>query len=121
MSIQLAPEIEARLRDEARARGVTIDDLVSAALTTYGRPSNGAPPDVRRGPYTQRTAEMAWLSRPDPQFIGKWVVLQGDRGLASGSTAKAVHEEAKSQGVEVPFVVYVSPHRNEPFAGGWLD
>ena len=71
MSIQLAPEIEARLREEAAALGVSVDEFLRNALAAYRRPPNGAASEVRRGPYTDRKAEMSWVSHSDPQFIGK--------------------------------------------------
>jgi hypothetical protein len=64
---------------------------------------------------------MAWLAHGDPELIGKWVALSGDRVVSSAPTAKAVYDAAISLGFSVPFIAYLSPHRNEPFAGGWLD
>jgi hypothetical protein len=97
MSIELSADLQTNLRREKNGTGV---------------------PHV---PRTDRRAEMCWIAQPDPRFIGNWVALDGDRVLASASTAKAVYDQAKSKGIEVPFVAYVSPHRDEPFAGGWLD
>lgn len=121
MSIHLAPATEARLREEVARLGVSVDDFLLDAIAAYHRLAHATPPRVRQGPNTDRTAEMAWIAQPDPRFIGQWVVLLGDRVLTSGSSARAAFDQAKAQGVEVPFLVYVSPHRNEPFAGGWLD
>ena len=84
----------------------------------YRRQKNGGPVEVRRVPQSDRTA--GYLS-PDPRFIGSWVVLAGDV-CWSGSTAKAVYDQAKLEGIDVPFVVYVSPHRDSPLqAGGSID
>ncbi len=121
MSIELSAELETNLRREAAAHGIPVDELLHQALSMYRRQKNGGPSEVRRVPPTDRTSEISWIARPDPRFIGTWVVLDGDRVLASGPTAKAVYDQAKSNGIEVPFVAYVSPHRDQPFAGGWLD
>jgi hypothetical protein len=48
-------------------------------------------------------------------------VLDGSQVVVSGSSAKAVYEQATARGIESPFVAYISSRRNEPFAGGWLD
>jgi hypothetical protein len=121
MSIELSTDLETNLRGEAAARGIPVDALLHEALALYRRQENGATVQVRRVEHTDRTAEMSWFAHPDPMFIGKWVVLDRDRVLAGGSTAKEVYDQAKSQGVDVPFIAYVSPRRDESFAGGWLD
>ena len=121
MSIQLGPETEARLRQEAAERGLPVDEYISLALAGYRRSGNSTSAEIRSADSINRTAEMAWILHPSPEFVGKWVALAGNRVVSSGPTAKAVFDEAKLQGIEVPFVVYVSPHRDEPFAGGWLD
>jgi hypothetical protein len=119
--IELSTDLETNLRSEAAARGIPVDALLREALTVYRLQQNGGSIEIRRIPLMDRTAEMSWIARPDPQFIGKWVVLEGARVLVCGSTAKAVYDQAKSQGIDVPFVAYISPRRDEPFAGGWLD
>jgi len=68
-----------------------------------------------------RWAEMAWASRPDAQFVGKWVVLQGGHVVASGSDPKRLYEEVRAKGESSPFLILVSPDEQEPFAGGWID
>lgn len=119
--IELSTDLETNLRSEAAARGIPVDALLREALTMYRLQQNGGTVEIRRVTYADRTAEMSWFAHPDPQFIGKWVVLEGDRVLVSGSSAKTVYDQAKAQGIEVPFVTYISPYREEPFAGGWLD
>ena len=121
MTIELPPDIEAGLVGEAALRGVTVDVVLRDALAAYARPLNDASGGVRRVLLRNRSAEMAWTARSSQEFVGKWVALEGGRVLAAGPNAKAVYDEAKSKGIEVPFIAYVSQHPNEPFAGGWLD
>ncbi len=64
---------------------------------------------------------MKWASDPDAQFIGKWVVLQGGQVLASGSDPKQLYEDVRKKGRSSPFLIFVSPDQQEPFAGGWID
>jgi hypothetical protein len=68
-----------------------------------------------------RSAELKWASHPDVQFIGNWVVLQGGRVVASGSDPKQIYEDARAKGDSSPFLIFVSPDEQEPFAGGWID
>lgn len=119
MSIQLAPEFEAGLRAEADALGVSVDVLIANAVNAYLR--EGTPYAARQAPSRDRAAEMTWASHPDAQFSGKWVVLQGDHVVASGSDPKQLYEEVRAKGDSSPFLIFVSPDEHEPFAGGWID
>jgi hypothetical protein len=126
MNIQLAPHIEAGLRDEAAARGVDVSELVAAAVGAYLRETipnkrNAVAPFPVRVSSRARSAEMAWACSPDPQFFGKWVVLEGDRVVASGSNPKQLYDDVRASGSSSPFLIFVSPDDQEPFAGGWVD
>jgi hypothetical protein len=113
MSIQLAPDIEAGLRAEAVARGMDVDALIAAAVKAYLREAPA--------PFRDRSAEMAWAARPDAQFFGKWVVLEGGQVVASGSNPQRLYEDARAKGVSSPFLIFVSSGEREPFVGGWID
>lgn len=59
-----------------------------------------------------RLRELHWASsHPDyvAQNVGKWVVLDGERVVASGNDAKGVYDQAKAMGIEVPFLLLLSP------------
>lgn len=119
MSIQLAPEIEAGLRADAAALGISVDALIASAVKSYLR--DGASTAPRRVSSRDRSAEMTWASHPDAQFIGKWVVLQGGHVVATGSDPKQLYEDVRARGDSSPFLIFVSPEEQEPFAGGWID
>ena len=122
MSIQLAPDIEVRLRAEAAARGMDVDALIAKAVKAYLREtSSPSTPTTRRVPTRARSAEMAWASSPDAQFFGKWVVLEGGQVVASGSNPKQLYEDVRARGISSPFLIFVSPDAQEPFACGWID
>ncbi len=122
MSIQLAPDIEAGLRAEATARGMDVDALIATAVRAYLRETpSPSVPTTRRIPARTRSAEMAWASSPDAQFFGKWVVLEGCEVVASGSNPKLLYEDVRARGISSPFLIFVSPDEQEPFAGGWID
>jgi hypothetical protein len=40
--------------------------------------------------------------------------------IANGSTAKEVYAKAKAEGVEIPFVEFITEKESGPFTGGWL-
>ena len=66
----------------------------------------------------RREREMLWLSQHQAEYAGQWVALDGDRLLSYGSDARKVYEEARTLGVDVPFMAYAeSP--DEVFMGGW--
>jgi hypothetical protein len=122
MSIHLAPDLEAGLRTEAAARGMDVDSLIATAVKAYLREApSPAIATSRETPSPDRSAEMAWAASPDAQFFGNWVVLEGSRVVASGSNPKQLYDEARENGFASPFLIFVSPDRPEPFAGGWID
>jgi len=119
MSIKLAPEIEAGLRSEAAALGIGVDALIDSAVKAYLR--NGTSSAPRQVSSRGREGEMKWASHPDAQFLGKWVVLEGSRVIASGSDPKQLYEGARARGDSSPFLIFVSPDEQDSFAGGWFS
>lgn len=70
--------------------------------------------------HANRSAKsLTWLQENRDSYLGQWVALDGDRLIASGSTAKEVYAKAKAEGVEIPFVELVT-EESVPFSGGWL-
>jgi hypothetical protein len=122
MGIQLAPEIEAGLRAEAAARGMDVNALIATAVKAYlGEAVASGVSPTRRVPSRDRSAEMAWAASPDPQFFGKWVVLEGCQVVASGADPKQLYKDVLAKGFSSTFPIFVSPDEREPFAGGWID
>ena len=64
---------------------------------------------------------LRWLDENREKYSGQWVALDGDRLIASGSTAKEVYSKAKVEGVEIPFVELVTDREPMPSTGGWLS
>ena len=60
-----------------------------------------------------------WLERHRQEYLGKWVVLSGDQLIGFGDDPRPIVEEARSQGVKVPFVELIRDN-SEPSMGGWL-
>ena len=51
---------------------------------------------------------MAWIAKPDLQYVNQWVALNGDTVAAHGPNGKAVFDEARAKGVSEPFLHFVS-------------
>lgn len=60
---------------------------------------------------------LKWIDDNKEEFDGQWVCLDGDRLVSYGADAKAVYDEAKAKGIEVPFIERVKA-KELPF-GGW--
>jgi Family of unknown function (DUF5678) len=72
--------------------------------------------------HANRSAQsLRWLDENRDRYSGQWVALDGDRLIASGSTAKEVYSKAKAEGIDIPFVELVTAPESGPFAGGWLS
>jgi len=66
-----------------------------------------------------RTREIDWIATHRSQYMGQWVVLDGDQLIGHGHDPRLLIEKARSEGVERPLVVRI---QEEPtgFTGGWL-
>ena len=71
--------------------------------------------------HADRSAKsLTWLEQNRQKYSGQWVALDGDRLIASGSSAQEVYSKAKAEGVEIPFVELVTNRESIPFTGGWI-
>lgn len=72
--------------------------------------------------HANRSAKsLRWMHENREKYSGQWVALDGDRLIASGSTAKEVYSKAKAEGVKIPFVELVTEGESGPFTGGWIS
>jgi len=60
-----------------------------------------------------------WLKVHRHEYIGKWIVLDGDCLLGAGDDPRPIVAEARAAGVKMPFVKFIRD-TSEPFMGGWL-
>jgi hypothetical protein len=101
---------------------VDVDALIATAVRAdLGAALAPAISTIRQAPSRDRSAEMAWAADPDPQFFGKWVVLEGCQVVASGADPKQLYEDVLAKGFSSTFVIFVSSVEREPFVGGWVD
>lgn len=77
------------------------------------------PPRATRVPMRDRSREMRWVEDNRKAYADKWVAIEGDRLIMAGDDAVEVYEAAKSQSIEVPFVVHMPSDDDAPFAGTW--
>ena len=69
--------------------------------------------------YLNQMKEQLWLREHGREFIGQWVVLDGDRLVGHGPDPQPIVAQARAEGVAAPFVELVSEEKG-PFMGGWL-
>lgn len=81
--------------------------------------SNGEA-DASQAQVNRSAKSLRWLHENREKYSGQWVALDGDRLIASGSSAKDVYSIAKAEGVEIPFVELVTDRESGPFTGGWV-
>jgi hypothetical protein len=63
--------------------------------------------------------ERLWLREHGREFIGQWVLLDGDRFVGQGPDPRPIVAQARAVGVASPFVELISEEK-APFVGGWL-
>jgi hypothetical protein len=76
-------------------------------------------PSTTTVPFRHRTREMMWIDANRTAYANQWVAVNGDRLVAAGTDAPEVFAAAKSEGIQVPFVVHVLPDDPLPFVPGW--
>lgn len=64
------------------------------------------------------TKQHEWLQQHKHEYVGQWIVLDGDRLVGHGSDPVPIAQQAKAEGVKIPFVTFVRDE-TEPFCGGW--
>jgi len=49
-----------------------------------------------------------WIAAHRAEYLGQWVALEGDRLISHGADAKQVHDDARAEGIQTPFVVHIA-------------
>ncbi len=60
-----------------------------------------------------------WLRDNAAKYVGKWVVLDGERLVGFGENPVPIVERSRQEGVKIPFVRFIDDN-SKPFMGGWL-
>ena len=58
-----------------------------------------------------------WLKQYWHEYVGNWVVLDGDRLVGYGDDPRPIVAQARAEGVSIPFVEFIRDE-SEPFMGG---
>ena len=75
-------------------------------------------PAERVVPCRDRTREVKWIDGNRAAYADQWMAVEGDRLIAAGVDPLAVFA-ARTEGIQVPFVVHVIPEDPLPFVPGW--
>jgi len=59
-----------------------------------------------------------WIAVHKKEFIGQWVCLEGDELISHGTDAVEVHNQAKAEGIEAPFLERIIDEP-EYYSDGW--
>ena len=116
----ISPNIARQILAEARRNGVSVEDYLNEAAQEESQNENRISPKVRRtGIKVDLSKEHQWLQENQHKYIKQWVVLDGDKLIGAGDDPKPFVEEARANGVKIPFVQFIEDD-SVPFTGGWL-
>lgn len=77
-------------------------------------------PEVRKATnIVDFTKTGEWLKQQRREYVGSWVVLDGDRLVGSGDDPRPIVAQAHAEGVRIPFVEFIKDE-SEPFMVGWM-
>lgn len=85
-----------------------------ATSSNGGAEAEALSPDVK-----YRKREYQWIKEHQDEYAGQWVALEGDKLVASGSTAREALNGAKKAGARLPFIAKVDSPEDLYFTGGW--
>ena len=93
--------VEISIRDEEEE-----DTPAAAAHQTLA--GAAAPPPSLSGP--RRDRELAWRRSHTEElqaYAGEWVILEGEEIVAHGQSPAQLVEQARAQGIPIPYLFYV--------------
>ena len=73
---------------------------------------------VQAAPAQSRATESAWVDRHRGEYLGQWVAIEGDTLIAHSTNAREVYLATREAGIDVPFIVHVTP-KVDAYVGGW--
>jgi Family of unknown function (DUF5678) len=117
---QINPALANQILENAKLKGVSVEVYLTEISAKSKTNSNGNFPKVRKtGTKVDLSLSQKWLKENAHNYIGKWVVLDGDRFIGAGDNPKEFVEKARREGVKIPFVKRIEDN-SKPFIGGWL-
>lgn len=116
----ISSNIARQILVEAKKNGVSVEDYLNKIAKKKPNYKNGDLPKVRRTKtVVDLSKERKWLEENRDNYIGKWVVLDGEKLVGAGDDPKPLVDEARANGVKIPFVHFIEDD-SIPFTGGWL-
>jgi hypothetical protein len=117
---KINPALARQILENAKLEGVSVEVYLTEISAKPKTNSNGSFPKVRK---TETRVDLSlsqkWLKENAHNYIGKWVVLDGERFIGAGDNPKEFVEKARQEGVKIPFVQFIQDN-SKPFFGGWL-
>ncbi|NJM52865.1 MAG: hypothetical protein HC846_05415 [Blastocatellia bacterium] len=110
---EINPAIARQILENAKYKGVTVEVYLKEIS------ENNYPKVRKTNERVDLSLSQKWLDENQHNYVGKWVVLDGDKLIGSGDDPRPIVEKARATGVKIPFVKRIED-TSEPFMGGWL-
>lgn len=110
---EINPAIARQILANAKHKGVTVEVYLKEIS------ENNYPKVRKTNERVDLSLSQKWLDENQHNYVGKWVVLDGDKLIGSGDDPRPIVEKARAIGVKIPFVKRIED-TSEPFIGGWL-
>lgn len=125
LTIEIAPEKEVRLENEARRNGMSIDEyakiLIEKQLDSFLSPNDFPAPVqpkiVGKAEMRDFTGDDAWLKENAAAYIGQYIALHGNLLIAHGASFKEVAGAAREAGYKDAFITFVEDPDSPLFVG----
>jgi Family of unknown function (DUF5678) len=114
--VEINPIIARQILEIAKRKGVTVE----VYLKEISESNNDDFPKVKKtNEGVDLSLSQKWLNENQHNYLGKWVVLDGDKLIGASNNPKELVEVARNAGVKIPFVHFIDDDQR-PFVGGWL-
>lgn len=115
LTIDIAPEKEVRLENEARRNGMSIDEyakvLIEKQLDSFSSsedfPASVRPRIVGKAEMRDFSGDDVWLKENAGEYAGQYIALHGNRLVAHGASYKEVARAAREAGLKDAFITFV--------------
>lgn len=120
-SPHISSNIARQILLEAKQNGVTVEDYLAEIAEENQQNGNLLLPKVRQTKTkVDLSKERKWLRENKDKYLGQWIVLDGNKLIGAGNDPIPFVKKARREGVQIPFIKYISQDDSEPFTGGWF-
>lgn len=125
LTIEIEPEIESRLEQEAKSKGLEKEDFAKIIIEQNLSPkfSKGGSEMPGKSRYIGKvemrdfSGDDQWLAENREKYQGKFVATHGNRLIAVGNGYKEIIKKARETGFPDALLIYIEPFDMPPFAG----